>query len=164
PVLDEQLVRELELPTALGRVGDGEEQVDLAAPQALEALLPGALDVLERPPLLPGDVLEHVHVDALGTAPFVAEDQRRVRVRADAERCGRVEGRRRGEQDAGEGDEGGQRAVSCCHWVPEYDERSLAEIDTRGKGSGTHAAGTRVTRADLIHRLWVAGHGNPENL
>ena len=115
PVLDEQLVGELELPAALGRVADGEEQVDLTAPQALEALLPGALDVLELPLLLPGDVLEHVHVDALGTALLVAEDQRRVRVRTDAKRRGGVERRGRRKQDADEGDEGGQRAVNCCH-------------------------------------------------
>jgi len=57
-------------------------------------------------------VLEHVHVDALGTVLLVAEDQRRVRVRADPERRGGVERRRRGEQDADEGDEGGQRAVN----------------------------------------------------
>jgi hypothetical protein len=45
-------------------------------------------------------------------ALLVAEDQRRVRVRADPERRGGVERRRRGEQDADEGDEGGQRAVN----------------------------------------------------
>ena len=92
PVHHHGLAAEIEQPGPLLRVADGDEQVDLAALQPLQAVVPGPLHVPQGPALLAGDLLQDVDVDALRGAAGVAEDEGLVGVRTDADRSRRLSG------------------------------------------------------------------------